>query len=96
MNLEAQGVLIEIYPTEVISEKFKKRSFVIEMSNEYNGATYYDYAQMQLTQAKTDILDRFSIGDNVKVTFNLKGRRNESNGQVRYFNELAAWKIEKA
>ena len=38
--------------------------------------------------------DRFNIGDEVKVSFNLKGTRWEKDGKVNYFTNLDAWRME--
>jgi hypothetical protein len=41
-------------------------------------------------------MDNFSIGDEIKVFFNLKGREwKNPEGQIKYFNTIEAWKIEK-
>ena len=41
------------------------------------------------------MLDEFSIDDTVKVSFNLRGRKWEKDGQVSYFTNLEAWRIER-
>jgi len=35
------------------------------------------------------------VDDMVKVSFNLRGRKWERDGQVSYFTNLEAWRIEK-
>mgnify|MGYP001794576743 CR=1 FL=1 len=43
-----------------------------------------------------DQLDDFAVGDALKVQFNLKGRKwTDPQGQVKYFNSLQAWRLEK-
>ena len=96
MNLEVTGKLLVKYETQQVSEKFKKREFVLELSDDINGNTYTNYAKMQLVQAKCDIIDRFNEGDNVKVSFNIKGNRWERDGKVNYITNLDAWRIEAA
>jgi hypothetical protein len=39
-------------------------------------------------------VDRFNIGDTVKVHFNIKGTKWEKNGNVNYITNLDAWRIE--
>ncbi len=96
MNLEITGKLIEKYDTNVVSDKFRKREFVLELGEEVNGSIYTSFAKMQLVQNKCDIIDRFNIGDNLKVNFNIRGTRYEKEGKVSYFSNLDAWRIENA
>lgn len=96
MNLEVTGKLIVKYPTQQVSDKFKKREFVIELTEEINGNAYTNFAKMQLVQTKCDIIDRFNEGDTIKVNFNIKGNRWEKDGKVNYITNLDAWRIEAA
>ncbi|HRO41190.1 MAG TPA: DUF3127 domain-containing protein [Flavipsychrobacter sp.] len=94
MNLEVTGKLAVKYDTQQVKESFKKREFVLELSEEINGNVYTNFAKLQLVQAKCDILDRFNVGDQVKVSFNLKGNKWEKDGKVNYITNLDAWRIE--
>lgn len=94
MSLEITGKLLVKYDTNQVSEKFKKREFVLELSEEVNGNIYISYAKMQLVQNKCELLDRFSEGQQVKVSFNIKGNKWEKDGRVNYMTNLDAWKIE--
>ena len=96
MSLEITGKLLLKYDTQVISDKFKKREFVIELAEEINGNIYTNYAKLQLVQAKCDIIDRFNQGDLVKVSFNIKGNKWEKDGKVNYISNLDAWRVEAA
>lgn len=91
--LEITGKLHVKYPTTQVSDKFKKREFVLELIEEVNGNNYTNYAKMQLVQNKCDILDKFNEGDNVKVSFNIKGNRWEKDGKVQYFSTMDCWKL---
>ena len=94
MNLEVTGKLLVKYDTQQVSEKFKKREFVLELAEDINGSIYTNFAKMQLVQNKCDIIDRFNEGDMVKVSFNIKGNRWERDGKVNYITNLDAWRIE--
>lgn len=96
MSLEVTGKLLVKNPTQVVSDKFRKREFVLELAEEINGNTYTNFAKMQLVQQKCDILDKFNEGDTVKVSFNIKGNRWEKDGKVNYITNLDAWRIENA
>jgi hypothetical protein len=96
MSFETTGKLIEIYPTTTISDKFKKREFVIETAETKNGFDFKDYVKFQVTQDKCSLPDQVKVGDMVKVSFNLRGRKWEKDGTVSYFTNLEAWKLESA
>ncbi len=96
MSLEVTGKLLVKYPTQQVSDKFRKREFVLELAEEINGNVYTNFAKMQLVQTKCDILDRFNEGDAVKVSFNIKGNKWERDGKVNYITNLDAWRIENA
>ena len=53
-----------------------------------------NYAKFQCVQDKTSMPDRFTIGETVKVHFNIKGSKWEKNGQVNYITNLDAWRME--
>ncbi len=94
MSFEITGTLVEKYDVSEISSKFKKREFVIEKKENANNFEFTDYIKFQLTQDKCSLLDSFNRGEEVKVNFNLRGRKWEKDGKVNYFTNLEAWKIE--
>jgi hypothetical protein len=94
MSFETTGKLIEVYPVTAISDKFKKREFVIEQAETKNGFDFKDYVKFQVTQDKCSLPDQVKIGDMVKVSFNLRGRKWEKDGNINYFTNLEAWKLE--
>lgn len=96
MSFEVTGKLHAKYDTQQVSERFRKREFVLELSEEINGNVYTNYAKMQLVQNKCELLDRFSEGDMVRVNFNIKGNRWEKDGKVNFITNLDAWRIETA
>lgn len=95
MNFEITGKLIEIYPVTSISDKFRKREFVIEKTETKNNFDFTDYVKFQLVQDKCNLLDILQKGETIKVFFNLRGRKWEKAGTISYFTNLEAWKIEK-
>jgi hypothetical protein len=85
------GTVKVINPTQVISEKFSKREFVIETQDQYPQLVMF-----QATQDKCSLLDNVQLSSQVEVSFNLRGREWTSPaGEVKYFNTLEAWRIEK-
>jgi hypothetical protein len=88
---EVKGKLIVKGQTIVVSEKFSKRSFVVETND-----TYPQVIEMQLSQDKCGLLDSINVGDEINVSLNLRGRSwTNPQGEVKYFNTLEAWKIDK-
>ena len=97
MSFEISGRLAERFETQKVSDRFQKREFVLEIKSTGNtGYEFVDFIKFQATQDKCSLLDQVNIDDEVKVSFNLKGRKWEKDGQVSYFTNLEAWRIEKA
>jgi len=96
MSLEVTGKLLVKSDAQQVSEKFKKREFVVELVEDINGSTYTNYGKFQLVQSKCEILDRFNVGDTVKVSFNVKGNSyvDKKDGVTKYISNLDAWRIE--
>jgi single-strand DNA-binding protein len=92
MSFDIQGKLYEIFEEQQISDKFRKREFVLEIPD----GSYTQYVKFQLTQDKCNLLDSYKNGDEVKVTFNLTGKPFTKNGQTMYFTNLQAWRMEPA
>jgi len=91
--MEVTGIIKVKYDTNVVSERFKKRDFVLTVEP---GSPYPQHVTFQIVQDKVSMLDSFNVGDEVKVLFNLKGREWTSpQGEVKYFNTIDAWRIEK-
>jgi hypothetical protein len=91
--MEVTGILKVKFDTNVVSERFKKRDFVLTVEP---GSPYPQHVSFQLVQDKVSMLDNFNVGDEIKVLFNLKGREWTSpQGEVKYFNTIDAWRMEK-
>jgi hypothetical protein len=95
MAFEITGKVIEVLPVNQVSDKFRKREFVIEKKESGNTAVFVDYIKFQLIQDKCDLINESFLNEEVKVWFNLKGNRWERDGKVNYFTNLDAWKVER-
>ncbi|MCK5136381.1 MAG: DUF3127 domain-containing protein [Bacteroidales bacterium] len=96
MSFEINGRLAEKFETQKVSERFQKREFILEIkSSGTTGYEFVDLIKFQTTQDKCSLLDQYNVDDMVKVAFNLRGRKWEKDGQVSYFTNLEAWRIEK-
>jgi hypothetical protein len=90
MNLT--GTIKVIKETQVVSEKFQKREFVLTDTT----SMYPQDILIELHQDKVGLLDIFSVGDNVEVGINIRGREwINPQGEVKYFNTIAGWRISK-
>lgn len=94
MSYELTGKLIAKSDTVQRTATFKTREFVIEKTEDIGGRMITNYAKFQCVQDKTSMPDRFTIGETVKVYFNIKGTKWEKNGQVNYITNLDAWRME--
>ena len=95
MSYELTGKLIAKYDTVQRTETFKTREFVVEKSEDINGRTITNYIKFQAIQDKTNIIDKLSAGDEIKVYFNIKGSKWEKDGKTNYITNLDAWRIEQ-
>jgi hypothetical protein len=78
--------------TVQVSEKFSKREFVVTDTS----SMYPQDILFQATQDKCSLLDAVQVNEQVEVSFNLRGREwTNPQGEVKYFNSLEAWRIEK-
>lgn len=95
MNFELTGKIIQIMELVQVSDRFKKQEFVIEKSETTGNFDFTDYIKFQMTQDRTSLIQGYSVGDVVKVSFNIRGNKWEKQGVVNYFTNLDAWRIEK-
>lgn len=94
MSYEITGKLVARFDIVQRTETFKTREFVIEKSDDINGRTITNYVKFQCVQDKTAMVDRFNIGDDVKVQFNIKGTKWVKEGKENYITNLDAWRME--
>lgn len=95
MAFEITGKVIEVSPVTQVSDKFRKREFVIEKKETGGSAMFIDYIKFQVTQDKCDLINESYLNENVRIWFNLRGNKWERDGKVSYFTNLDAWKIER-
>lgn len=94
MGYEISGRLHAIHEAKQITERFRKREFVVETSD---GGRYPQLVIFQLTGDRCDQLDDYNVGDEVQLDFSLRGREWKSpSGDIRYFNSLDVWTVRSA
>ena len=87
--MELTGKLVIKYDIQSISDKFKKREFVIKTED-----MYPQFITLQLVNDKCGLIDPVTVGDDLTVQININGREYTKDGQTKYFNSIEAWKIE--
>ncbi len=91
-SFKMKGVVHKVGQTMIVSEKFSKRELVMVDNSDAN---YPQYVSFEFTQDKTSLLDNVMEGQEIELSFNLRGRECTSPaGDVKYFNTLQGWKIE--
>ena len=69
---------------------FRKREVVITTQEQYP-----QHLLIEFVQDRCELLDSFNIGENVKISINLRGREWENpEGDIKYFNSIQGWRIE--
>jgi hypothetical protein len=91
MGFQTSGKIHSISDTQQVTERFRKREFVLELAD---NPKYPQYVQFQLTGDRCENLDGFNVGDEIQLEFSLRGREWKSpKGDIRYFNSLDVWEI---
>ena len=90
--MEVQGKIKLIGETQEFgSNGFRKREIVVTTAEQYPQSIMVEFVQ-----DKTDLLNNFSVGQDVKISINLRGREwTNPQGEVKYFNSIQGWRIEK-
>ena len=86
-DITKEGTIIAIDEIITFDSGFTKREFVIKTTDD---GDYPQDIKFELVKDKTSLIDKYNIGDRVKVYINIRGREwNE-----KYFVNLVAWKLE--
>ena len=88
--MEVTGTIKKIFETQTFGEKgFKKREVVIITNEQYPQPIIVEFFQDKCT-----VLDKYKVGQDVKIGINLRGREwINPQGEVKYFNTIQAWRI---
>lgn len=85
MAYDLTGKIKLIQDAQTFGSGFTKREMVVTVED----GKYPQDINLEFVQDKINLLDNLQVGQQVTVTFDLRGR--EYNG--RYFNNLQGWKI---
>lgn len=89
--MEVQGKVKMIGETQTFgSNGFRKRELVVTTEEQYP-----QHIMIEFVQDKSDLLNSYAAGQDVKVSINLRGREwTNPQGEVKYFNSIQGWRIE--
>ena len=90
--MEVTGKIKKIDETKTFgSNGFRKREMVLTTDEQYP-----QFLLIEFVQDKCDLLNNFSVGEDVRISINLRGREWQSpQGEVKYFNSIQGWRLEK-
>lgn len=72
------------------SSGFRKRELVVTTDEQYP-----QMIMIEFIQDKVDLLNNFKVGQDVKVSINLRGREwINPQGEAKYFNSIQGWRVE--
>ncbi|MDN3722822.1 DUF3127 domain-containing protein [Aequorivita sp. SDUM287046] len=89
--MELQGKIKMIDETKTYGNNgFRKRELVITTEEQYP-----QHILIEFVQDKTDLLNNFKVGQDVKVSINVRGREwVNPQGETKYFNSIQGWRVE--
>lgn len=89
--MEIQGKIKMIDETKTFgSNGFRKREVVVTTEEQYP-----QHILVEFVQDKCDLLNNYQVGQEVKISINLRGREwTNPQGEVKYFNAIQGWRIE--
>ena len=89
--MEVQGKIKMIDETKTYGTNgFRKRELVVTTEEQYP-----QHIMIEFVQDKTDLLNNYQVGQNVKVSINLRGREwVNPQGETKYFNSIQGWRVE--
>lgn len=89
--MELQGKIKLIDETKTYGNNgFRKREMVITTEEQYP-----QIIMIEFVQDKTDLLNAYKVGQDVKVSINVRGREwVNPQGETKYFNSIQGWRIE--
>lgn len=85
-NYKITGIISKIGQRESKSNSFTARQVILDVED----GNYTQNIPIQFTQDRCDLCDNFSEGEEVTISFNLRGRI----WQDKCFGSIEGWKIE--
>ena len=91
--MEVTGKIKKIDETKTFGTSgFRKREMVVTTNEQYP-----QMIMVEFIQDKCDLLNSYQVGQDVKISINLRGREwINPEGEAKYFNSIQGWRIEAA
>ena len=91
--MEITGKIKKIDETKTFGASgFRKREMVVTTNEQYP-----QMLMVEFVQDKCDLLNSYQVGQDVKVSINLRGREwINPQGEAVYFNSIQGWRVEAA
>jgi len=92
-KMEITGKIKKIDETKTFGASgFRKREMVVTTNEQYP-----QMLMVEFVQDKCDLLNNYQVGQDVKVSINLRGREwINPQGEAVYFNSIQGWRVEAA
>lgn len=89
--MELSGKIKKMFETQTFPSGFRKRELVITTQEQYPQDIIIEFLQ-----DKIELLNSLQVGDDVKISINIRGREwINPEGVAKYFNSISGWRIEK-
>lgn len=89
--MEVEGKIKFLGDTQTFGNNgFTKREVVVTTDEQYP-----QHIMVEFVKDKCDLLNGYGIGQDVKISINLRGREwTNPQGEVKYFNSIQGWRVE--
>lgn len=89
--MEIEGKITKIFEPQTFSSGFRKREVIVTTQEQYPQPL-----SIEFLQERVNLVDGLTVGEDVKVSINLRGREWTSpEGVTKYFNSIVGWRVEK-
>jgi len=86
-TFELSGTVRHLFDLQTFASGFSKREFVVEVED----GKFTQMIKFECVKDKAALLDDVTVGDEVTVTFDIRGNEYKD----RFFVNLTAWKLSK-
>lgn len=92
--MEITGTVHEVGDVQQVTDTFRKRDLIVQYAE---NPQFVEHIKFEAHQDRVNLFDGLNAGDQVNVSFNLRGRAwKNREGGTSYFNTLVAWRVNKS